>query len=125
MTKVVYNYRKPLKIPKLLQKRTKYDIMKAEQGKGGSSMKQISLFAEENRMQKLSVLGDCLEQLKIIDWESFRPIIALALIRERKSNAGRRPFDSVMLLTTEVKRTILTISLRGRCCVILPPPPTV
>lgn len=47
-------------------------------------MKQISLFAEENRLQKLSELGDCLERLKIIDWESFRPIIALALIRERK-----------------------------------------
>ena len=58
MTKVVYNYRKPLKIPKLLQKRTKYDIMKAEEGKGSSSMKLISLFAEENRMQKLSALGD-------------------------------------------------------------------
>ena len=54
-------------------------------------MKQISLFAEENRLQKLSDLGDCLERLKIIDWESFRPIIALALIRERKSNACRRP----------------------------------
>jgi hypothetical protein len=41
-------------------------------------MKQISLFAEENRLQKLSELGDCLERLKIIDRESFRPIIALA-----------------------------------------------
>ena len=51
-------------------------------------MKQISLFAEENRFEKLSELGDCLERLKIIDWESFRPTIALALIRERKSNAG-------------------------------------
>ena len=50
--------REPLKIPKLLQKRTKYDIMKAEEGKGSSSMKLISLFAEENRMQKLSALGD-------------------------------------------------------------------
>ena len=39
--------------------------MKAEQGKGGSSMKQISLFAEENRLQKLSALGDCLDRLKI------------------------------------------------------------
>ena len=52
-------------------------------------MKQISLFAEENRLQKLSELGDCLERLKIIDRESFRPIIALTLIRERKSNAVR------------------------------------
>ena len=60
-------------------------------------MKQISLFAEENRLRKLSELGDCLERLKIIDWESFRPIIAHALIRERKSNAGRPPFDCILL----------------------------
>ena len=52
-------------------------------------MKQISLFAEETRLQKLSELGDCLERLKIIDWESFRPIIALALIRERKQRRHR------------------------------------
>lgn len=84
--------------------------MKAEQGKGGSSMKQISLFAEENRLQKLSALGDCLERLKIIDWESFRPIIALALIRERKSNAGRRPFDSVMLFKTIVLQRLYNLS---------------
>ena len=45
-------------------------------------MKQISLFAEENRLQKLSDLGDCLERLKVIDRESFRPTIALALIRD-------------------------------------------
>ena len=30
-------------------------------------MKQISLFAEENRFEKLSELGDSLERLKIID----------------------------------------------------------
>ena len=58
-------------------------------------MKQISLFAEENRFEKLSELGDCLERLKIIDWESFRPTIALALIRDRKSNAGIPPYDCI------------------------------
>lgn len=39
-------------------------------------MKQISLFAEENRLAKLSELENCLEWLKNIDWESFRPTIA-------------------------------------------------
>ena len=63
-------------------------------------MKQISFFAEENRLQKLSKLGDCLERLKIIDWESFRPIIASVLIRERKSNAGRPPYDCILLFKT-------------------------
>lgn len=38
-------------------------------------MKPISLFAEENRLQKLSEHGDCRERLKIIDRGSFRPTI--------------------------------------------------
>ena len=59
-------------------------------------MKQISIFAEENRLQKLSELGDCLERLNVVDFERFRPTIALAFEKERKSNAGRPPYDSVM-----------------------------
>ena len=30
-------------------------------------MEQFSLFAEENRQNKLRTLGDCLERLKVID----------------------------------------------------------
>ena len=73
-------------------------------------MKQISLFAEENRLQKLSELGDCLERLKIIDWESFRPIIALALIQERKSNAGRPPFDCILLFKIIILQRLYNLS---------------
>lgn len=73
-------------------------------------MKQISLFAEENRLEKLSALGDCLERLKIIDWESFRPIIALALIRERKSNAGRPPYDCILLFKIIILQRLYNLS---------------
>ena len=38
-------------------------------------MKQINLFAEETQLERLSKLGDSLERLKIIDFESFRPIL--------------------------------------------------
>ena len=40
---------------------------------------QLNLFAEENRLEKLSELGDSLEKLKIIDWEMFRPELTDAL----------------------------------------------
>ena len=73
-------------------------------------MKQISLFAEENRLEKLSELGDCLERLKIIEWESFRSTIALALIRERKSNAGRPPYDCILLFKTIVLQKLYNLS---------------
>ena len=58
----------------------------------------------------MSELGDCLERLKIIDWESFRPTIALALIRERKSNAGRPPYDCILLFKTIVLQRLYNLS---------------
>ena len=42
-------------------------------------MKQINLFAEETQLERLSKLGDSLERLKIIDFESFRLILTDAL----------------------------------------------
>ena len=42
-------------------------------------MEQFSMFAEENRQNKLSALGDCLERLKVIDWELFRLELKKAL----------------------------------------------
>ena len=38
-------------------------------------MKQINLFAEETQLERLSKLGDSLERMKVIDFESFRPIL--------------------------------------------------
>ena len=42
-------------------------------------MKQINLFAAETQLERLSKLGDSLERLKIIDFESFRLILMDAL----------------------------------------------
>ncbi len=39
---------------------------------------QINLFAEETQLQKLTKLGDSLEKLNIIDFESFRPLLVSA-----------------------------------------------
>ncbi len=52
-------------------------------------MKQLCIFNEENRLKKLSKLGDTLERLKVIDWKVFQPVLAHAFQKERKSNAGR------------------------------------
>ena len=43
------------------------------------TMKQINLFAAETQLERLSKLGDSLERLKIIDFESFRLILMDAL----------------------------------------------
>ena len=58
-----------------------------------------SLFEKENTLSNLSAMGNPLEELvKVIDFESFRPQIeAVFEKQQRKSNAGRRPFDPVMM----------------------------
>ncbi len=58
---------------------------------------QISLFAEETQLERLSRLGDSLERLKIIEFEKFRPTLIEGLKKERKSNAGCPSYDSVMM----------------------------
>ena len=73
-------------------------------------MEQISLFAEENRLQKLSELGDSLERLNVINWEMFRPELKNALHKKRKSNAGRPPYDCVLLFKTLVLQRIYNLS---------------
>ena len=54
-------------------------------------MKQINLFAEETQLERLSKSGNSLERLKIIDFESFRPILNDSLKKERnKKKSGDR-----------------------------------
>ena len=68
------------------------------------------MFAEENRQNKLRALGDCLERLKVIDWELFRPELKRALDKEHKSNAGRPPYDCVLLFKILVLQRLYNLS---------------
>ena len=71
---------------------------------------QINMFAEETQLQRLSKLGDSLEKLKIIDFESFRPPLENAFRKERKSNADRPPFDVVMMFKILVLQRLFNLS---------------
>lgn len=71
---------------------------------------QINLFAEETQLERLSKLGDSLERLKIIDFESFRPTLTECLKKERKSRAGRPSFDSVMMFKVLVLQRLFNLS---------------
>ena len=71
---------------------------------------QFSMFAEETQLERLSKLGDSLEKLKIIDFEAFRPQLENALRKERKSNAGRPPFDVVMMFKILVLQRLFNLS---------------
>ena len=71
---------------------------------------QLNLFAEETQLAKLSKLGDSLERRNVIDFESFRPTIGKAFVKEHKSNAGRPAFDSVMMFKTLILQRLFNLS---------------
>ena len=71
---------------------------------------QINLFAEETQLERLSKLGDSLERLKIIDFESFRPTLTDGLKKERKSRAGRPSFDNVMMFKVLILQRLFNLS---------------
>ena len=60
---------------------------------------QVGFFDREETSNKLSKLGNPLEKLhKVIDFEIFRPELELALLNhDKKSNAGQKPYDVVMM----------------------------
>ena len=57
------------------------------------------LFDEQFAIEKLSSIGNPLERIsKVIDFESFRATLESKLLNtEKKSNAGAKPFDVVMM----------------------------
>jgi transposase, IS5 family len=74
-------------------------------------MSQIGLFDLENRLSELSAMGDPLEKLdKAINWNHFKPVLNKAFRKERKSNAGRPPFDYVMMFKVLVLQTMYNLS---------------
>lgn len=62
---------------------------------------QLGCFDAEDRLSRLSKMGDSLERVnKIVDWEIFRPMIEPALKEARgtaKGPGGRPPFDCILM----------------------------
>ncbi len=79
-------------------------------------LKQKSFFDEENRMEKISKIGDPLEMLnKVIKWEMFRDTLKEAVVRkETTSKDGRPSYDVVMMFK------ILIFSLSTDLAMLVP-----
>jgi len=74
-------------------------------------MAQPGLFDLDNRLKSLSQPGDPLESLnETIPWDSFRPALSKALKKFRKSNAGRKPFDSILMFKIFVLQSLYNLS---------------
>jgi IS5 family transposase len=74
-------------------------------------MGQISLFDHSDYLETLAKHKDPLEKLDTaIDWQVFRPILDRRLRKDRKSNAGRPPYDALMMLKVIVLQSFYGLS---------------
>jgi IS5 family transposase len=69
------------------------------------------LFDRENRLDSISKVGDPLERLCLaVHWEEFRPILLQLREKQRKSQAGRKPFDELLMFKLLVLQRLYNLS---------------
>ena len=77
-------------------------------------MGQKGFFDVERRLEAISALGDPLETIKkIVPWEDFRTDIEAVTEtkpEERKSNAGRKPYDTILKFKIVVLQSLHNLS---------------
>ena len=77
-------------------------------------MGQLGFFDAEKRLAALSAKGDPLEAIdRLVPWESFRAeieTVALTPDELKKSSAGRKPFDAILLFRMLVLQALNNLS---------------
>ncbi|ASJ72092.1 IS5 family transposase [Granulosicoccus antarcticus] len=72
---------------------------------------QPGFFDLDNRLQLLEKLGDPLPKLqRSVDWEAFRTLLNVVHEKKRKSNAGRKPYDVVLMFKILVLQHLYNLS---------------
>lgn len=72
---------------------------------------QPGSFDADNRLARLSKLGDPLEFLSCtIPWVEFAEVLSAVNKKECKSNAGRKPFDALLMFKVLVIQTYHNLS---------------
>jgi IS5 family transposase len=70
-----------------------------------------SFFDRENQLDKIYKLNGFLPKLNaLIDWEIFRPDLNKVREKERLSNAGRKPFDVVLMFKILVLKSLYNLA---------------
>jgi IS5 family transposase len=74
-------------------------------------MSQLGFFDFTDRISKLTEMGDPLVLLnQQINWEDFRADLDLIRVKERKNNAGAKPFDVVLMFKILVLQQLNNLS---------------
>jgi len=74
-------------------------------------MVQTGLFDLEFRCRELEKNGDPLVKInQVVPWEDFREVLNQVREKERKSDAGRRPFDVVLMFKILILQSLYNLS---------------
>ena len=66
-------------------------------------MKQLSFFAEETRLTRLTSMGDPLEKVtETVDFELFRPVLNKVFQKAPAAPGGRPPWDYVLMFKIQL-----------------------
>ena len=72
---------------------------------------QTSFFDQENRLAQLEKLGVPLPRLEsIVDWNDFKPMLKKVHQKKRKGNAGRKPYDTILMFKMLVLQSLYNLS---------------
>ncbi len=72
---------------------------------------QYTFFDQEKCLNKLSRLGDTLEQLNaIVNWHIFKPVLDAAIPRVRNPLGGRPPMDNLLMFKILVIKRLYNLS---------------
>ena len=72
---------------------------------------QISFFDETNRLEKLTELGDTLQQLNaIVNWHIFTAVLDKAIPRIDNGKGGRPPLDNLLMFKVLVIKRLYNLS---------------
>jgi transposase, IS5 family len=79
-----------------------------------TAMEQMGFFDLSDRYASLDAKNDPLAEInEIVPWEEFRPLLEKVWRKpdsERKSNAGRKPTDAVLMFKTLVLGALYNLS---------------
>ena len=74
-------------------------------------MMQAGLFDWQTRFEQLDNSGDPLVKLnEIVQWEQFRNTLEKSRDKDRKSNAGRKPFDAIIMFKIMILHSLYNLS---------------
>jgi IS5 family transposase len=74
-------------------------------------MMQTGLLDWQIRFKQLDNGGDPLPKIQtVVDWKLFRPLLEEVRDKERKSNAGRKPFDVVLMFKVLILQSLYNLS---------------